>query len=82
MSNKNKIHLLVIIVLVCLVYSSAVPNELGLYDNTLLLGSPALSGFGFENLKALFTSLPNGIEYQPVRELTYMIDYEIWGCTF
>jgi tetratricopeptide (TPR) repeat protein len=27
----------------------------------------------------VFTSAPNSLEYLPVRDLTYMVDYELWG---
>jgi hypothetical protein len=79
MNRNRSIHLAVLIVLIVAVYSSAVQNGLGIDDKTVLLGNPAIYGMSLSNIRVLFTSLPNDVEYLPVRDLTYVIDYELWG---
>jgi tetratricopeptide (TPR) repeat protein len=47
-------------------------------DYTIILRNEYIQGLSWANIKAIFTPGVVGA-YQPIRTLTYAIDYEIWG---
>lgn len=76
---KKTIHLIAITALILLTYSNSLTNDFALDDGSLIIENPSVHGISLENIKEIFTSVPNGMEYLPVRDLTYCIDYGIWG---
>lgn len=77
--NNRRLHLIIITLVTFVVYSNTLPNKFNFDDPTILLNNPATHGLSLKNIKDVFTSLPNGVEYLPLRDLTYMIDYELLG---
>lgn len=77
---KAKItHLLLIAFLVGIAYANSLSNRFAVDDRVLFIENTAVHGLSFDNLKKVLLSVPNNIEYLPIRDLTYMIDYSIWG---
>ncbi|MBI1920641.1 MAG: tetratricopeptide repeat protein [Geobacter sp.] len=72
-------HIALILLLVIGVYANSLLNGFALDDEGLLLLNPAVHGFSSGNVSSVFTSVPNKMEYLPVRDLSYMLDYQIWG---
>lgn len=77
--NKRKLHIYVITLIIFATFSNTLPNRFNIDDSNILLDNPSVHGLSFKNIKEIFTSIPNAVEYLPIRDLTYMIDYEIWG---
>ncbi|MBI4824748.1 MAG: tetratricopeptide repeat protein [Nitrospirae bacterium] len=76
--NKT-IHLIAIIGIILIAYSNSLRNGFALDDGSLIVDNTSLHGISMKNIKEVFSSATNGLEYLPVRDLTYCIDYEIWG---
>ncbi|MBN1343132.1 MAG: tetratricopeptide repeat protein [Phycisphaerae bacterium] len=47
-------------------------------DHRVLLGNPDYRGFGWDNLRWMFTTR-HMCHYQPLTWLTYAVDYKLWG---
>lgn len=65
--------------LLCLilsVYGASLRHGFVWDDNIYFINNPAYRDF---NLRAIFFSLANGVEYLPLRDLTYALDYLVWG---
>lgn len=69
----------ILAVLAIAVYANSLPNSFSFDDPPFILDNQAVHGFSIQHLKAVFTSIPNGVEYLPVKDLTYMLDYSLWG---
>lgn len=80
-SNTKRIcfSLLAIAALVLICYANSLTNSFNYDDDFLLLYNDAVHGLSLENLRAIFTSVPNNSEYLPIRDLTYCLDYELSG---
>ena len=48
-------------------------------DPNILINNNAVHGVTLSKLAAVFTSIPNSVDYLPVRDLSYMIDYSLFG---
>lgn len=66
-------------ILAVIAYANSLTNGFGVDDPQLLLTNTAVHGFSLDKIKQLFTSIPNGLEYLPIRDVTYSLDYWIWG---
>ena len=66
-------------IITILVYGNSLKNEFVYDDKILIVGNPAYQYF--DTWKIFFTpfSPANGVEYLPVRDITYAIDYLLWG---
>lgn len=69
-------HLLLIVVAVTAVFGSSLGNGFVWDDRVYLIGRDVYRHF---DLKQMFLSLGNGVEYLPLRDLTYAFDYLFWG---
>jgi len=77
---KNRyFHLAAILLLVLVIYGNSLDNGFNIDDPALLLNNPAVHGFSGNSLLQVFTTVPNGVEYLPLRDLTYCLDYSLWG---
>jgi hypothetical protein len=72
-------HLAMLTLLAGLLYLNALPNGFSFDDFQFVVNNQAVHGFSLQNLQALFTSVPNHIEYLPVKDLTYCLDVAIFG---
>lgn len=72
-------NVVILVMLAFLLYGNTLKNRFNIDDPNILLKNKAVHGLGWENVKAVFTSTPNTVEYLPVRDLAYMLDYSIWG---
>jgi tetratricopeptide (TPR) repeat protein len=48
------------------------------WDDSMIYGNPQVKSLEWENIKKIFT-LQKGGTYQPIRVLSYAIDYHFWG---
>lgn len=71
-----KAQRLILVLLVAATYGVALCNGFVWDDRIYFIGNPVYKDF---NLRALFFSLANGVEYLPLRDLTYAFDYLLWG---
>src|SRR5512143_3247937 len=67
---------LVLLFIVTAVYSHCVKNGFVWDDRIFLIGNSVYKNFDMSHI--LFARA-NGVEYLPVRDLTYAIDYAFWG---
>jgi tetratricopeptide (TPR) repeat protein len=77
-SLKKSLPLIFLITLVAVVFWNSVPNGFVWDDNIYILNNPVYGNF---DLTAMFTSLGNGLEYLPIRDMTYALDYALWGAS-
>lgn len=71
-----KQHLVLLALLTLTATGIAVKGDFVWDDSLYLLQIAAYKSFDFS---AILSGLGNGIEYQPVRDLTYLLDRAIWG---
>jgi hypothetical protein len=63
-------------VIAAVLFGNSLGHEFVWDDHIYLLNKPVYQSF---NLRRMFFSLANDLEYLPVRDLSYAIDYAIWG---
>ncbi|MBI1920640.1 MAG: tetratricopeptide repeat protein [Geobacter sp.] len=73
------IHATFIAAVVVFVYANSLQNDFNIDDEYLVINNNAVHGLTWDNFRAILTSVPNGLEYLPVRDLTYMLDFAFWG---
>lgn len=73
---RTRYALLILTITVWIVYGNTLLNGFVWDDNNLVVGNPAYSRF---DIKLIFTTLANGLEFLPVRDVSYAVDYLLWG---
>jgi protein O-mannosyl-transferase len=74
--NRNTLlHLFLISSLVLIVFGNSLLNGFVWDDHSNVVDNQIYKEF---NLEKIFFSLSNGLEYLPLRDLTYAIDYALW----
>jgi protein O-mannosyl-transferase len=76
---RKNAALITIVLVAAAVSASSLVNGFNIDDGPLLLENKAVHGVSLENIKAVLSSVPNGLEFLPVRDLTYMLDHQVWG---
>ena len=78
--RETRFHLIsvtLIIILTAIVYANTLDNEFTNWDDDkLILGNTLIRSLEFDNLKKIFDLKPGGT-YQPMRVLSYALDYRI-----
>lgn len=71
-------HLANISIIVCTVAAAFGNSLIGgfVWDDNLVIANPVYHSF---DLHTIFFSLANGLEYQPVRDITFLLDLAVWG---
>ena len=77
--RERYVHLAMIVALAGLLYANALTNGYSVDDLQFVVNNRAVHGFSWQNLVALFTSVPNRMEYLPVKDLTYCLDVTLFG---
>jgi len=68
-----------ILLLTAIVYANSIDNDFTNWDDlSLVVENPAIRSLSLDNLTDIFTPKA-GKTYQPVRVLSYAIDYSFWG---
>ncbi|MGD8687668.1 MAG: tetratricopeptide repeat protein [Syntrophobacterales bacterium] len=68
----------IILLLTTIVYANSIHNDFTNWDDlSLVVENPAIRSLSIDNLIDIFTPKP-GKTYQPVRVLSYAIDYSLW----
>lgn len=75
-SDRRGVHLAIILVCVASVFGPATHFDFVWDDRIFLLGEDAYETF---DLRRIFFSLANRVEYLPIRDLSYALDYTLWG---
>ncbi|HET8541890.1 MAG TPA: glycosyltransferase family 39 protein [Anaeromyxobacter sp.] len=76
---RRSTHVAAILLLALALYAPTLRGTFDFDTPVLVLYNPAVHGFSLANLRAVLASQPNGVEYLPVRDLTYMLDFDVWG---
>ena len=71
------IQVLIIVGIACGIYAKTFFHGFNFDTPSILIYNPAVHGLSIKNILAVFGSVPNSVEYLPVRDLTYMLDYEL-----
>ena len=67
-----------ILLLTIVVYANSINNDFTNWDDPgLVLANPSIRSLSFKNILHIFTPR-SGLTYQPVRVLSYAIDYHFW----
>ena len=80
MTNKSRSLICVLILLAVLVfgiYYNILDNSPTNWDDPALFRRASIHGFSLDNLKQVL-SFHKGSTYQPIRDISYMIDFTIW----
>ena len=72
----RSLHLLILLVLVAGVFGRTTGFDFVWDDDVLLVGVDAYERF---DLGRMFFGLANQVEYLPIRDVSYAVDYRIWG---
>jgi hypothetical protein len=74
--NNNFLPVLGLSLLVSVVFWNAIPHEFVWDDHIFTTYKDAYKNF---DMVTILFSLANGLEYQPVRDITYALDFVMWG---
>lgn len=74
--SNTALQRVLLVVTVFIVYGVSLSNGFVWDDSIYFIGNPVYRDY---NLRAIFFSLANGVEYLPLRDLTYVMDYLFWG---
>lgn len=72
----NRMQPAILCLMVLAVYGVSLVSNFVWDDNIFFIGNAVYKNF---NLRGIFFSLANGVEYLPLRDLTYAVDYLVWG---
>lgn len=75
-SKKKICHITTLLLLVLIVFGNVFANDFVWDDSLYLLNIEAYRNL---DLKRFFLGLGNGVEYLPVKDLSYAIDFILWG---
>jgi len=81
MTNKNRslfCFLVILALLIFGIYYNILDNPPTDWDDPALFTRASIHGFSLDNLKQVL-SFHKGSTYQPIRDISYMIDFTIWG---
>jgi|GEM_PF-2422404 len=70
---------LLLVAAVVVTYAGAAFNGFSYDDYALLVNNDAVHGLSAHNLSRVFTSVPNYLEYLPLRDTAYMAEYSLFG---
>lgn len=74
--KRVPVQLAILALAVCAVFGNTLRNGFVWDDTVLLLGREVYRHF---DLGKIFLSAANDVEYLPLRDLSYAVDYAIWG---
>lgn len=77
--KKRLLHFLLIAIIAFGIYANSIPNNFAFDEPVLIINNQAVHGLSLKHMEAVFTSVPNGLEYLPIRDISYMLDYDLWG---
>jgi len=66
-----------ILVFVAILYFNSLGNQFTNWDDAMIYQNPSIRNLEWQGLRKIFT-LERGNTYQPIRILSYAIDYRIW----
>lgn len=69
---------LLLAVMIAALFSNTLDNEPTNWDDPALFTNKAYQGFTWEHVTYVLT-VKEGATYQPLRDLSYMIDFRLWG---
>ena len=75
---RRKIYILIIILITIAIYINSLSNDFTNWDDGMIYKNPTIRELSLKNIKKIFTPSLNHT-YQPLRVLSYAIDYHFWG---
>ena len=75
--NRPVVACILLAVLVGLLYANSLENQFSNWDDTMIYMNPNIRSLRWEKIKTIFT-FGKGYTYQPIRMLSYSIDYRFW----
>jgi tetratricopeptide (TPR) repeat protein len=72
----QNVHLLIVLAFVVGVFGASIDFDFVWDDHVLLIGHDVYASF---DLGRIFFSLANQVEYLPIRDVSYAVDYALWG---
>jgi protein O-mannosyl-transferase len=71
--------IIAILLLTAIIYSRVIVNDfVNIDDDTFITKNPLITNFGWESVKAVFTSFQNG-KYQPLVNLSFLLEHTFFG---
>jgi len=78
LSRPSRIYAISLLILVAGgLYLNSIGNLFTNWDDGMIYGNTQIRSLNWENIRSIFT-LKIGITYQPIRVLSYAIDYHFW----
>jgi Flp pilus assembly protein TadD len=74
---KAELFCLLIVVFVGILYFNSLGNQFTNWDDGMIYNNPSIRNLDWNGIRKLFT-LQKGSTYQPIRMLSYAIDYRLW----
>jgi len=76
--NRRVVHTLLLIVIPLIVFGNCLRHDFVWDDTIYLVGNPVYADFDF---RRILTTPANSVEYLPIRDVSYAIDYALWGAS-
>jgi Tfp pilus assembly protein PilF len=76
--KKNMWVLLLFLSVIAVLYFNSLGNDFTNWDDSMIYRNPVIRDLGWKNILEIFT-LKKASTYQPIRTLSYAIDYHFWG---
>ena len=75
--KKDSLILLLFLSVVAVLYFNSLGNDFTNWDDSMIYSNPVIRNLGWKNILEIFT-LKKASTYQPIRTLSYAIDYHFW----
>jgi tetratricopeptide (TPR) repeat protein len=77
-NRSSRIYAICLLILVAgVLYLNSLGNQFTNWDDSMIYANPQIKSLDWENILEVFT-LRDGATYQPIRVLSYAIDYHFW----
>lgn len=76
--HRNITVIILLLSFIILLYFNSLGNEFTNWDDQMIYGNPVIRSLSLQNLVHFFT-LKKASTYQPIRTLSYAVDYRFWG---
>ena len=73
---QQNVHLLIVLAFVVGVFGASIDFDFVWDDHVLLIGHDVYASF---DLGRIFFSPANQVEYLPIRDVSYALDYALWA---
>ncbi|MGA2462960.1 MAG: tetratricopeptide repeat protein [Thermodesulfobacteriota bacterium] len=78
LSRSRILRLCLLVILIGVIYLNSLDNLFTNWDDSMIYSNYQIRSLDWENIRKIFTYV-KGSTYQPVRVLSYAVDYYFWG---